>query len=173
MELWDLYDENRVRTGRTMIRGEEIPTDLCHLVVHVWIRNSAGEYLISQRGSDRPTFPLKWECVGGSVVAGEDSLTGAIRETKEEVGVELNPDSGRVVMSKTRRIVDGKKYNDILDVWLFRYDGPVDLTDATTAEVAQVRWMTVPQIRAVMDAGELVYTLEYFFDVIAEQEDEI
>lgn len=30
-----------------------------------------------------------WECVGGLIVKGEDSLQGALRETKEEVGVDL------------------------------------------------------------------------------------
>ena len=46
----------------------------------MWIRNSKGQYLISQRSANRPTYPLMWECVGGSVVKGEDSLQGAIRE---------------------------------------------------------------------------------------------
>lgn len=32
-----------------------------------------------------------WECVGGSVIKGEDSLQGALREAKEEVGVDLLP----------------------------------------------------------------------------------
>ena len=31
-----------------------------------------------------------WKCVGGSVVKGEDSLLGAIREAKEEVGIDLS-----------------------------------------------------------------------------------
>lgn len=38
-----------------------------------------------------------WECVGGSVLAGEDSLTGAVREVKEEVGLELAPEQGILV----------------------------------------------------------------------------
>ena len=74
MELWDLYNENRELLGRDLVRGEEIPEGCYHLVVHVWIRNHKGEYLISQRSADRPTFPLIWECVGGSVLKGEDSL---------------------------------------------------------------------------------------------------
>lgn len=163
MELWDLYYEDRTLSGRTHIRGEEIPDGLCHLVVHVWIRNSKGEYLISQRAASRPTFPLMWECVGGSVVAGENSLEGAIRETKEEVGIDLSPDSGKLLFSKTRSVIDGKKYNDIMDVWLFRYDGDVSLNNATTDEVAQTGWMTVPQIRNLLDSGKLVENLAYFF----------
>ena len=94
---------------------------------------------------------------------GEDSLQGAIREAKEEVGVDLMPENGQVLFTKTRKIIDGKIYNDIMDVWLFDYDGKVDLGNATTYEVAQVAWMNREQIKELFDANMFVDTLEYFF----------
>lgn len=163
MELWDLYNARRELTGRDHVRGEEIPRGYYHLVVHVWIRNRKGEYLISQRSADRPTCPLMWECVGGSVIKGEDSLTGALRETQEEVGLTLSPADGKLVSSVVSRVVNGVKFSDILDVWLFEYDGPVSLEQATTKEVAQAAWMTKEQIRDLYDSGKLVHTLGYFF----------
>ena len=166
MELWDLYNENRELTGHDHIRGEEIPQGFYHLVVHIWIRNSKGEYLISQRSADRPTFPLMWECIGGSVVKGEDSLIGAIRETKEEVGLTLSPENGRLIYSVVGRSINGVKFNDILDVWLFEYDGPVLLEYATTNEVAQTTWMSKAEIKSLFNEGKLVHTLKYFFDEI-------
>ena len=71
--------------------------------------------------------PLKWECVGGSVLKGEDSLTGALRETKEEVGLSLDPEFGKLVRSTIGRVVNGVKFSDIVDVWLFKHDGPESL----------------------------------------------
>lgn len=168
-EIWDLYDENRVLFGKEHIRGEQMPIDGYHLVVHVWIKNSKGEYLISQRAANRPTYPLMWECVGGSVVKGEDSLQGAIRETKEEVGVDLLPENGQVIFTKTRKIIDGKIYNDIMDVWLFEYDGEVDLDNATTDEVAQAAWMNREQIKELFEQNVFVGTLEYFFTEVDRQ----
>lgn len=167
MEKWDLYTGERRLTGKTHLRGEKIPEGYYHLVAHVWIRNQRGEYLISQRSADRREFPLKWECVGGSVLAGEDGLTGALREVKEEVGLNLPPESGRLVFSKAGRIFRGVRFNDILDVWLFSYDGPVCLEEATTQEVAQVKWMSREEIKALYDAGEMVETLGYFFTELA------
>ena len=79
------------------------------VVVHIWIRNQKGE----------------------------DSLTGALREAKEEVGVDLLPETGQVVFSKVRGVIDVRYFGDIMDVWLFEYDGPVSLGNATTDEVAQ------------------------------------
>ena len=162
-EIWDLYSENRELLGKDHIRGEQLPIDGYHLVVHVWIRNSKGEYLISQRSANRPTYPLMWECVDGSVVKGEDSLQGVLREVKEEVGIDLLPEKGQVVLSDIKKIEFGKVVNEIVDVWLFDYDGEVDLDNATTDEVAQVAWMNREQIKELFDANMFVDTLEYFF----------
>lgn len=163
MEFWDLYTEDRKPIGKTHLRGNKIPDNKYHLVVHVWIRNSEGKFLISQRAANRPTFPLMWECVGGSVLKGESSIQGAVREAKEEVGVDLSPEKGRIIFSKVRKEIDGKKFNDILDVWLFQYDGAVSLKNATTDEVEQVAWLDSSQIQDLAEQNKLVKTLNYFF----------
>ena len=108
--------------------------------------------------------PLKWECVGGSVLKGEDSLTGALRETKEEVGLSLDPEFGKLVRSTIGRVVNGVKFSDIVDVWLFKHDGPESLEMATTNEVAQSAWLDKGQIKELFDNGEFVDTLGYFFE---------
>lgn len=166
MELWDLYDESRNPIGREHVRGKEIPDGCYHLVVHVWIRNSKGQYLISQRSANRPTFPLMWETVGGSVLRGETSLQGAIREVKEEVGIDILGTENNLVFSQVRKQINGKKFIDILDVWLFEYNGEVQLENATTDEVAQTKWLTVTEINDLYKTGQLVSTLGYFFDKI-------
>ena len=93
MEIWDLYNLKGEIIGEH-VRGTEMPEDGYHLVVHVWIRNSAGKYLMTQRSANKKTFPLAWECVGGSVIQGEDSFTAALREVREEVGIALCPENG-------------------------------------------------------------------------------
>lgn len=165
MELWDLYDENRRILGRDHIRGDAIPADCYHLVVHVWIRNSKGEYLISQRSASRKSFPLMWECTGGSVLKGEDSLNAAVREVKEEIGLDLLPVEGKLLFSQVREEYNGERYADILDAWLWEYDGDADLASATTDEVAQTRWMSPGQIRQLYADGKLVDSMEYILDM--------
>lgn len=169
MEKWDLYTKYREKSGLECIRGEEIGEGLYHLTVHVWIRNSRGEYLISRRSADRPTFPLMWECVGGAVLKGESSLEGALREVKEEVGLDLEPQDGRILFTKLRGSglsYEGRAFNDIMDVWLFTYDAEPDLSAATTGEVADCRWMNTGQIRKLFGEKKLVQTLDYFFCVM-------
>ncbi len=158
MELWDLYTRDKQLAGRDHIRGKQISDGYYHLVVNVWIRNNKEEYLISQRNFNRPTFPLQWECVGGAVLKGEDSLTGALREVKEEIGVELSSNSRSLLFSEVR-----EHSHDIRDIWLFEYNGSVSLEKATTDEVAQVKWMNKEQIKKLFEEGKLVDTLKYFF----------
>ncbi len=166
MEIWDLYDENRNLSGKTHVRGEPMPADGYHLVVHIWIKNNKNQYLISQRSATRPVNPLKWECQGGSVLCGETSLQGALRETKEEVGIDLDAASGKVVFSNIRKEINGQRFNDIMDVWLFEYNGDTDLKKATTDEVAQTKWLTAAEIKELFNQGKFVETLKYFFTCI-------
>ena len=50
-------------------------------------------------------------------------------------------------------------------MWLFEYDGPVELNKATTKEVAQTAWLNKGQIKELFDKGDFVDTLGYFFEL--------
>lgn len=163
MEIWDLYDKNRVPTGKTMVRGECVPENCFHLVVHVWIHDGKGRYLISQRSKTAHNNPLLWECVGGSALAGESSISAALREAEEELGVRLSSADGKLLFTKVREVINEVRFCDIVDVWLFRYNGTVELKNATTDEVEQARWMTAGEIQKLWSEGIFVPTLQYFF----------
>lgn len=123
-ELWDIYDENRNLTGRTHVRGEDLLPGEYHLVVHVWIRNIQGQFLMTQRSANKG-YPLLWETTGGSALAGDDSLTAALREVKEETGLVLRPENGRIVIQYSYQ-------DNHTDVWLFEQD--FELTDVVLQE---------------------------------------
>jgi len=100
------------------------------------------------------------------VLAGEDSLRGALREAKEEVGIDLDPEKGKLLFTMKRDVINGRPFRDFVDVWLFDYDGELDLAKAETKEVAEVKWMTREEIRTLDEAGVFVPTLRYFFDCV-------
>ena len=159
MEIWDLYNLDGEIIGEHK-RGTPMPEEGYHLVVHVWIRNSEGKYLMTQRSANKKTFPLAWECVGGSVLQGEDSLTAALREVAEEVGIQLRPESGGKVLTQIRDFADGTRVNDINDVYLFSYDGEIPLSKASTDEVAQAAWMTRDEVIDLFQSGKIVRTIK-------------
>lgn len=136
MEKWDLYDAKREKSGITVCRGEIIPKGLYHLSVSAWIVNQQGQYLLSQR-HPKKQYPLYWECTGGSVLSGETSLQGAIREVKEELGILLTPGSEKLIY-QTRR----ENVQDFYDVWLFHRDIKIEEMRLQETEVVDVQWVS-------------------------------
>ena len=118
-ELWDMYNENREKLNKLHVRGVEIPRGEYHIVVNIWIVNDMNKIIITKRHSEKP-WPLKWECTGGSVVAGEDSFTGALREVEEEIGIKLNPNNGKLIKTI-------KRENDFKDTYLFKENININL----------------------------------------------
>ena len=76
-----------------------IPDGLYHLVITVWLRDSKGRFLMSLRSDKKRWCPGMWEATGGAVDHGESSLEGAVREVREELGIELNPKEGKLIRS--------------------------------------------------------------------------
>lgn len=74
---------------------------------------------------------------------------------------------GKRFFSAIRDFIDGKSFRDIVDVWLFEYDGELQLQNATTDEVADCKWMSYDEIKSLYDSEKLVNTLDYFFDVFS------
>ncbi len=147
-ELWDVLNEDRTPTGITIKRGETLGKGQYHLVVHVWIKNSRGEYLITKRAPNKG-FPNMWETTSGSAVSGDDSLAAAIRETKEETGLTLSPEDGRIVMT-----YKGRDY--FTDVWLFKCDFSLDEIALQEGETSDADAATPEKICALNESGAFV-----------------
>lgn len=148
-ELWDVYDKDRRLTGRTHRRGDMLAPGDYHLVVHVFVRRPAGEFLITQRAPTKG-FPLMWEGTGGSAAAGEDSLTAALREVQEETGLTAAPNDARLVMTLER---NGDCFVDIYLVTL-----NFELTDVKLlpGETVDARLVTAEEMMRMWEAGTFV-----------------
>ena len=133
-----------------------------HIIVHVWKRNVKGEWLIDKRTPryGNSDFDNKWETTGGCAVAGDDSLTAALRETKEELGIQLNPEKGELFSSTARTWDDG--HTAFVDVWVFEYDESIENIVFDGREVCDAVWASADRIKTMMASGEF---LDYpYFD---------
>ena len=100
MELWDLYQEERIKTDKTMIRGEAQPDGVFRQVVHICIFNEKGEMLIQQRQPFKKGWSNMWDVtVGGSAVSGDTSRTAAEREVLEELGYQISLEQVRPALT--------------------------------------------------------------------------
>ncbi len=132
-EIWDLYDANGCKTGRTMLRGEEVPAGLYHLGVHIWPINSRGEFLVQRRSMSVQWKPGFWAVTGGSAVSGEDPLTAARRELYEELGYAAGE-------HELRRIACLRRTNSFCNVFALHIDCPAEAFVLQREEVSAVKW---------------------------------
>lgn len=56
LERWDGYNEKEELLGIDLIRGEEIPQSVYHLIVEVLIQHVDGDYLLMQRDFAKPQY---------------------------------------------------------------------------------------------------------------------
>ena len=90
MEFWDIYDENKKPTGRTMKRNDWCLKDgEYHLTVLGVVGRPDGTFLITKRVMTKAWAPGWWEVSGGAAQAGEESCEAVLREVKEETGLTL------------------------------------------------------------------------------------
>lgn len=146
-EPWDVYDGKRNLLGRIHRRGDPLPEGEYHLAVHVWVCNAKGQFLLTQRSPNKG-YPLLWECSGGSALAGDDSLTAALREVREETGLTLNAHNGLCLFSD---LVD----DCIRDVWLFRQEVDLDDIVLLEGETCDAKLVTVDELLRLRRDGRL------------------
>lgn len=142
MELLDIYDRDGRKKGITVFRGEYIRPDDYILVVHVYIYNRNQEFLIQRRSRKKKVNSGKWDITGGAVQSGEDSKTGALRETQEEIGLKLDPESVRFV----GRSISIKHLVDV-----YFAEAEVDIADCILQEEEVSEVKLIPALR-LLDA---------------------
>lgn len=145
MEIWDLYDKDRIKTGETMVRGSKFKENTYHLVVHVCIFNLEGKMLIQQRQPFKDGWPNMWDItVGGSAVSGDTSQLAAEREVYEEIRYKLSLDGIRPSLT----INFDKGFDDI---YLIQKDIDISKLKLQYEEVQSVKWASKEEILSMID----------------------
>ena len=164
MELLDIYDENRNKTGRTFVRGTQLNAGEYRLVVHIVIFNAKGQMLIQQRTATKDVDPNLWDVtVGGCATMGDDSRSAAHRELLEELGLDID-------FSHERPYITINFESGFDDFYVFERND-IDLTELTlqASEVQNVQWATLPEILALLERGEFIRYQEGFIRFLFEQ----
>ena len=140
MEKWDLYTLDRVKTNRVITRGDDIPKNLYHLVVHVCIFNAKNQMLIQQRQTFKKGWPNMWDItVGGSAMIGENSRQAAMREVAEELGLKID-------LEKTPPVITKYFSEGFDDIYILEKE--IDISDLKLQyeEVQAIKWAGIEEI---------------------------
>jgi len=159
MELWDVYDSNGNKTGRTKNRNELPEKGEYRLISSLWIINKEGKALIQKRSLTKKVNPGQWNITGGSVVSGETSEEACVREVFEEIGLSVNQSDLRLL---TRKIANSGEYGllkgSIFDDYIITVkDFDISNTVIQPDEVSELKWATLEEIKEIYNTGELMF----------------
>ena len=162
MELWDIYDANGKKTGRTMVRGSAFNEGEYHMVIHVCIFNAKGEMLIQQRQSFKEGWPNLWDVtVGGSALAGESSHQAAEREVLEELGLTIN-------LKGIRPVYTINFAHGFDDIYVLEQEIDLETLKLQEEEVQAVKWASKEEVMGMLEEGRFIpYVPEFLQWVFA------
>jgi len=144
MEYRDLYDENKTPTGKTFVKGTQVPKGYYYLIVVINIQNSKGEFLIQKRVERKGG---KWALTGGHPTAGQTSLEGIITEVQEEIGIDITNDNPILFKTLTNN-------DQFFDLYYLKKDINIEDITIQKEEVDDIKWATQEEILAMNENNE-------------------
>ena len=150
-EYWDLYDADRKPLGRSIKRGDAFAEGEYYVCCEVWVRNSEGKFLVTQRHPDKKAGGL-WEFTGGGVRAGETTRQAAVRELYEELGV--HADESELSLLEVYR---HKKY--FMDIFVVRRDIDVNTLTLQPEEVVDAKWVSGEELLRMIEEKQVVWSV--------------
>ncbi|MEI0517386.1 NUDIX domain-containing protein [Brachyspira murdochii] len=159
-EIWDVYNRNKQKTGRIHQRGLPLRKNEYHIVIHAWVVNSNDEVIMTKRHKSKKICPNKWECTEGSILTGESSIEGAIREIKEEIGLSFEKEEGIFL---TSFILERSK--TIIDAFMFRRDVKLEELTLQENEVSEAMIVDREKYFEMCKNKKIVSSIRYFYDI--------
>jgi 8-oxo-dGTP pyrophosphatase MutT (NUDIX family) len=159
-EIWNLYTKDRKKTDLLHTRGNPIPSGYYHIVVEIWtIINN--KILITQRHKNKQ-YGLLWECTGGSIIENENSIDGAQRELKEEIGLNVSEENMNYIFS-----YDSK--DTFYDVYVnYQSINCINEIKLQEEEVVNFKLVSREEFNCLLRNGEIITKLGYINKIIDE-----
>ena len=177
MEYIDIFDYNNNPTGEIKEKTQAHEDRNFHRTAHVWIMNDKKELLLQKRSATKKSHPNFWDISGaGHIRAGETVIEGAIRELKEELGVEVKEEDLQYIA--TIKSTKNPKNMEFQYVYLLNCNKEIEEYIFEDNEVSEVKYVFYKDLEKMVEEkaeGLLIHEEEYkyLFKYIRKQNIEI
>ena len=152
-EYFDILDENGNKTGKTKLRIEVHRDGDWHKAVHIWIFNNNGDILLQRRCAFKDSNPNMLDISSaGHLSAGDDSITGAIRELKEELGLDINPDELKFIktLKRSSRYTQSFINNEFDDMYILITDKDISEMKYQESEISEIFFVSYKKFKEMV-----------------------
>lgn len=135
-----------------------------HKSVHLWIINDNGEILLQYRCKDKKLYPNTWDVsVGGHVGTKENSIDALSRETKEELGIDLDLENVEYFGTIHERLkYEDIDSNELVDVFIARQNINKEDIIIQKEEVSDICWRSIEELFNLIDNKQLLPHVEEY-----------
>ncbi len=168
-ELLDILNSNGQKTGKTALKSTAHKEGLYHATVHVWVYTSDRKVLLQQRGFNKETYPGYWDVsVAGHIHAGESIEKAAIREVKEEIGLNITIDQlEKITVKKGERIhANGIVDREFYHIFLLKLTVPFSFLKKQNEEVESIALFDFQILKSTKPSINLVPNPTEHYDFI-------
>jgi len=161
-ESVDIWDSEGQPTGKSCLKNEAHQKGWFHPTVHIWFYTSSPALLLQKRSLSKQTFPGLWDVsVAGHVSAGESILEGALREVKEEIGLDIHPSDliPLDIRKNTNRFENGVIDCEFQHVFLVKLERPISQLRIQETEVDAVRLFSFEELQNCMFQKHPTYNI--------------
>jgi isopentenyldiphosphate isomerase len=152
-EYFDLLNEKGERIGKTKLRSEVHRDGDWHKAVHIWIINNKGDILLQRRCATKDSNPnmLDISCAG-HLSAGDDSLTGAIRELKEELNLDVNKEDLEYIktLKRSSKYTETFINNEFDDLYILRTDKKLEDMEYQKEEISEIMYVPYKEFKKMV-----------------------
>ncbi|MCI1723206.1 MAG: NUDIX domain-containing protein [Lachnospiraceae bacterium] len=161
-EVLDITDADGNPTGRTVTRSEAHRKGIRHRTSHLWLyryRDGKLQLLLQKRSQDKESCPGCYDISSaGHIPAGDGFAESALRELKEELGIEASEDMLAVIgqsVFEFEQDVHGKHFHDVQvsRVFLMPYEKNAEEIEFQKSEIEEVRWMDFEDVLEMIRTG--------------------
>lgn len=153
-EYFDILDENGNKTGKSKLRSEVHRDGDWHKAVHIWIINNTGDILLQRRCATKDSNPNKLDISSaGHLSAGDDSLTGALRELKEELNLDVKPEDLQFIktLKRSSRYTETFINNEFDDLYIVRTDKKIDDMKFQEEEISEIMFVPYKNFKEMVN----------------------
>lgn len=144
--ILDIYNEKKEKLNKKIKRGDKLLDNEHILVAVIFIENSEGKYLIQKTSKEKGE---KYATTGGHVLSGETPKTAIIRETKEELGLDVSNENIIYIGDLLFGIPFG-------EIYYLKKDLDIAKLKLQQEEVEQVEYLTKTEILKLIETEKMV-----------------
>lgn len=149
MSLVDIVDENGKPTGQTATQQECFEKGLLKRCVWIFFICQKRGILFQMRSKNKSLYPSHWHVtVSGHLDVWETPIECALREVKEELGVDLSVSDlhFQKVFAEKKTLPNGFITNDLLSVYFVDWTSKDSNLKLQTEEVDRLQWFSFEEL---------------------------